>query len=84
MRAPLPSEPPPQSEAADYFPPVFRTPRGLMEKTPISNPAYLARQPGAEDDPETLRVTPGAPIAQDPAWLAEEREPANREVYAGM
>ena len=73
-----------QSEPPDYFPPVFRTPRGLMEKLPISNPAYLARHPGALDDPETLIITPGKPVVQDPAWLAEEREPANRELYAGM
>ena len=55
-----------------------------MEKLPISNPAYLARHPGALDDPETLIITPGKPVVQDPAWLAEEREPANRELYAGM
>ncbi len=55
-----------------------------MEKTPISNPAFLARHPGAGDDPEALRVEPGVPIAQDPAWLDTEREPANREIYAGM
>jgi hypothetical protein len=75
----------PQSEAPDYFPPVFVTPRGLMEQTPISNPAYLARNPGADADPETLVITPGVPIAQDPAALtAPPREPANREIYAGM
>ena len=55
-----------------------------MEKTPISNPAYLERHPGAAGDAETLTIAPGVPVAQDPAWLAEEREPAIREIYAGL
>jgi hypothetical protein len=63
---------------------VFRTPNGLMEKSPISNPDYLQRHPTAGEDPETLLVRPHAPIAQDPAWLSDAKEPANREVYAGM
>ena len=73
-----------QREPADYFPPVFRTPRGLMEQSPISNPEYLQRHPDARSDPETLNITPGVPIRQDPAALLEAREPALREVYAGM
>jgi hypothetical protein len=63
---------------------VFRTPRGLMEQSPITNPAYLQRHPGAGADPETLIITPGVPIRQDPAALLEAREPALREVYVGM
>lgn len=55
-----------------------------MEKSPISNPAYLERHAAAIDDPETLTVTPGQPITQDPKWLETAVEPANREVYAGM
>ena len=73
-----------QSEEPDYFPPVFRTPRGLFEQLAITNPDFLERNPGAENDPETLKVTPGVPIRQDPAALLEVREPAMREVYVGM
>ena len=73
-----------QSEAPDYFTPVFRTATGLMEKSPISNPEYLERHPDAMGDPETLVVTPGVPIAQDPAWLEKVATPALREVYTGM
>lgn len=73
-----------KSEAPDYFPPVFATPRGLMEKSVITNPDFLARNPGAEADPETLTLVPGVPVAQDPAWLTTEVEPAAREQYAGL
>ena len=73
-----------QSEEPEYFPPVFRTPNGLMEKSPISNPEYLERHPTADEDPETLMVRPHAPIAQDASWLNDAKEPANREAYAGM
>ena len=55
-----------------------------MEQSPITNPAYLQRHPGAGADPETLTITPGVPIRQDPAALLEAREPALREVYVGM
>ena len=73
-----------QRSPPDYFPPVFRTANGLMEKSPITNPAYLDRNPDAMSDPETLAVTPGQPIVQDADWLSMTSEPANREVYAGM
>ena len=73
-----------QRQPADYFPPVFRTPRGLMEKSPITNPEYLQRHPGAGADPETLDIMPGVPIQQDPDALLETREPALREVYSGL
>ena len=55
-----------------------------MEQSPITNPAYLQRHPGAGADPETLTFTPGVPIRQDPAALLEAREPALREVHVGM
>jgi len=55
-----------------------------MEKSPITNPDYLKRHPGAGGDPETLTIVPGEPIRQDPAALLEPREPAMREVYVGM
>ena len=63
---------------------MFRTPRGLMEQSPITNPAYLERHPEAGGDPETLVITPGVPIRQDPQALVDVREPALREVYVGM
>lgn len=63
---------------------MVRTPRGLMEKLPISNPAFLLRHPGALADPETLVVVPGVPIAQEAAWLEAAVEPAKREVYGGL
>ena len=72
------------SEAPDYFPPVFMTSRGLQFKQPIFNADFLQRHPEAVNDPETLTLVPGVPIKQDPAWLTEIREPANREAYAGM
>lgn len=68
----------------DYWPPVFRTPKGLMEKAPITNPEYLERHPDAINDPETLVVVVGEPIKQDPAWLVTEQTPKLREVYMGM
>jgi len=55
-----------------------------MEKLPISNPEFLKRHPGACDDPETLVVVPGVPIAQEAAWLEAAVEPAKREIYGGM
>ena len=73
-----------QREPADYFPPVFLTSRGLMEKSPISNPEYLERHPDAVNDPETLNVAPGQPIRQEAAWLTQAVEPANREPYEGL
>ena len=73
-----------QSEPPDYFPPVFRTPRGLMQKSPITNPEFLKRHPEANSDPETLILTPGVPIKQDPAWLEGAVEPALKEVYMGL
>ena len=55
-----------------------------MEQSPITNPEYLQRHPDAGGDPETLNITPGVPIRQDPAALLETREPALRELYVGM
>lgn len=63
---------------------MFRTPAGLMQKSPITNAEYLARHPSAGADPETLVLQPGVPIKQDPADLETVREPANRELYTGM
>lgn len=34
-----------QSVEPTYFPPVFMTPDGLMEKRPIYNPEFLQRNP---------------------------------------
>jgi len=73
-----------QAETPDYFPPVFRTAQGLMEKAAITNPDFLGRHPEAVDDPETLKVTPGKPIKQEQAWLENVYIPAKLEVYQGI
>ena len=65
------------------FTPVFRTPRGLMEQSPTTNPEYVQRHPGAGAVAEKLSITPGVPMQQDPAALLETREPALREVNVG-
>ena len=56
-----------QSEPALLFTPVFRTPRGLMEQSPTTNPEYVQRHPGASAVAEKLSITPGVPLQQDPA-----------------
>jgi hypothetical protein len=58
----------------------------MMEKSPITNPEYLERNPDALNDPDTLIQPAGQPIKQDASWLSLENaaEPAAREVYAGM
>ena len=73
-----------QSEDPDYFPPVFRTAQGLMEKSAITNPEFLERHPEASEDPETLAVIPGKPIKQEQKWLESVFVPAKLEVYNGL
>ena len=48
-------------------------------KTPITNPDYLERHPGAENDADVLHIVPGVPIKQDPKWLTECKEIPFRE-----
>ncbi|KAK3259019.1 hypothetical protein CYMTET_31962 [Cymbomonas tetramitiformis] len=69
-------------EEPDYFPPVEATPKGLVQKMPVTDAEYLAAHPEAAKDPKflvmeksKLDAAPGfkatAPVWQDSALLAK-------------
>uniref|UniRef100_A0A7R9SUY0 Ubiquitin-like domain-containing protein n=1 Tax=Polyblepharides amylifera TaxID=1486889 RepID=A0A7R9SUY0_9CHLO len=44
------------TEEPEYWPPVTKTEKGLVIKAPITNPDYLEKNPGAENEPNVLKI----------------------------